>query len=532
MTRAALLVEPDEPPPALLPEVVLPPHADDRAHPRDAVEPHRDERPVAPARERRGVDRLEEPAGLGRREDRRRGLCHHVRRPPDGCRRVHRQDLADDEPVAEHADGRQVLLDGGRRPGVGPDVGCHVQRRDRRGAPGPAPRTTPGTAPRPARTPPASSAFAIRAAKNSRKRSTAAGPRVDDHRGQHDRPRRARRAHRPAARPAPVFAHSLTAPPPPAASPCLDERLELLVVVRQRLGEREEPPDGVLRAAEAHLDPVPGSTDTPSGKLARRRVEGLGWKRRPGSRSPAPVRSSATRRVRRRATSPRKAPRCPLYVRSWRRSFGPPKRSLRTPRQLGPEGLHELSPPGLSRRRRAARRSRRGEQVAVERVELADGVGDGEQPAGLGGHRGAPCRLHPLRRVRGGTMSGAHPVRDVSRWSSNTQDAGGAWGVVHKGSYGTASTRRRNQRRHQGPRRPHRAARARRPRTGGHSARSARRVRATFEFVELNDYVDWIRGHIVENKLPDESMALVEGLLFLEIHGLRRLRFPSCWRIV
>ena len=27
-------------------------------------------------------------------------------------------------------------------------------------------------------------------------------------------------------------------------------------------------------------------------------------------------------------------------------------------------------------------------------------------------------------------------------------------------------------------------------------------------------------------------MALVEGLLFLEIHGLRRLRFPSCWRII
>ena len=26
----------------------------------------------------------------------------------------------------------------------------------------------------------------------------------------------------------------------------VDERLELLVVVRQRLGEREEPPDGVL----------------------------------------------------------------------------------------------------------------------------------------------------------------------------------------------------------------------------------------------------------------------------------------------
>ena len=55
---------------------------------------------------------------------------------------------------------------------------------------------------------------------------------------------------------------------------------------------------------------------------------------------------------------------------------------------------------------------------------------------------------------------------------------------------------------------------------------------ATFEVVELNDYVDWIRGYIVEYKLPDESMALVEGLLFLEIHDLRRLRFPSRWRIV
>ena len=36
----------------------------------------------------------------------------------------------------------------------------------------------------------------------------------------------------------------------------VDERLELLVVVRQRLGEREEAPDGVLRPAEAHLDPA------------------------------------------------------------------------------------------------------------------------------------------------------------------------------------------------------------------------------------------------------------------------------------
>ena len=93
--------------------------------------------------------------------------------------------------------------------------------------------------------------------------------------------------------------------------------------------------------------------------------------------------------------------------------------------ERGPEGLHE--------RRRAGSRDAEepfeiaaGEEVAVERFELADGVGDGEEPAGRGGHRGAPCRLQPLRRVRGGTMAGAHPVRDVSRWSSKTQAPGGA----------------------------------------------------------------------------------------------------------
>ena len=67
-----------------------------------------------------------------------------------------------------------------------------------------------------------------------------------------------------------------------------------------------------------------------------------------------------------------------------------------------------------------------GEPLAVQRRELADGVGDGEQPPGRGGHRGVPCRLQPLQRVRGGTMSGAHAVRDVSRWSSKTQAAGGS----------------------------------------------------------------------------------------------------------
>ena len=76
---------------------------------------------------------------------------------------------------------------------------------------------------------------------------------------------------------------------------------------------------------------------------------------------------------------------------------------------LGPEGLHERRRPGsrdAEERLEVAAR----EQIAVQGLELLDGVGDGEQPAGRGGHPGAPCRLHPLRRVRGGTMDGAHAV--------------------------------------------------------------------------------------------------------------------------
>ena len=50
---------------------------------------------------------------------------------PHGRRGIHREDLADDEPVAEHADRGQVLLDGRDRSMVGPDVGGHVERGHR-----------------------------------------------------------------------------------------------------------------------------------------------------------------------------------------------------------------------------------------------------------------------------------------------------------------------------------------------------------------------------------------------------------------
>ena len=97
VTLAALLVEP-EPPPALLPEVVLPPHADDRAHPREAVESITE----TSARSRRPASVPVSIASRSRRASagESTGVAPFVTtvlRPPDGRRRVHRENLADDD---------------------------------------------------------------------------------------------------------------------------------------------------------------------------------------------------------------------------------------------------------------------------------------------------------------------------------------------------------------------------------------------------------------------------------------------------
>ena len=89
--------------------------------------------PAFPCRFGRGA-----PASRAGVEHGRRALRHDVLRAPDRRGRVHGQHLVDDEPVAERPDRREVLLDGRHRPrvrpdvgGVRPDVGRHVQRRDR-----------------------------------------------------------------------------------------------------------------------------------------------------------------------------------------------------------------------------------------------------------------------------------------------------------------------------------------------------------------------------------------------------------------
>ena len=67
-------MEPLRRPPATLLEVVLPPHPQNRAHPREAVEHDGEQRPVPELDEGAGVDRVEELPRFRRREDRRRAL--------------------------------------------------------------------------------------------------------------------------------------------------------------------------------------------------------------------------------------------------------------------------------------------------------------------------------------------------------------------------------------------------------------------------------------------------------------------------
>ena len=94
------------------------------------------------------------------------------------------------------------------------------------------------------------------------------------------------------------------------------------------------------------------------------------------------------------------------------------------PGPAGAEGRHQLRGAHL-RDAEELLEVAADEEVAVELFELADGVGDGEQPPGRGGHLGAPCRLQPLRRGRVGKMSGEHAARHVSKRSFRIASRGG-----------------------------------------------------------------------------------------------------------
>ena len=134
--------------------------------------------------------------------------------PPHRGRGVHREDLIDDEPVAEHADRGQVLFHRRDRSRVSTDVGSHVERGHvaQAEASGFAPREKlphrpPVRRPRPlVRDPPREELEepldGIRSGVDDQRRQDDVGfPVCDDHR------LRGRRHQR--------FAHSDTSPPPP-----------------------------------------------------------------------------------------------------------------------------------------------------------------------------------------------------------------------------------------------------------------------------------------------------------------------------
>ena len=229
-----------------------------------AAQRDREQRSVAEPGQGARVDRFEELLRLRRREDRRRALGDDVFRAAHDRGGVHREDLIDDEPVAEHADRGQVLLHGRDRAG---GAGCsgQVERRDDAQPETRAshhPKNCPTVRPYAARV----LAFAIRPREETpgtapplgarRRRSLAAGQSALPARGGRRR-RGGRRQSLPWS-----FRHHFS----PTES-TTDERLEPPQVVPERLGQRVEPRQGVIRPVEPHLDPG-RPTDTPSGRSA------------------------------------------------------------------------------------------------------------------------------------------------------------------------------------------------------------------------------------------------------------------------
>ena len=149
----------------------------------------------------------------------------------------------------------------------------------------------------------------------------------------------------------------------------------------QGLGEGEELGDGVLRAGDAHLDPV--AADRDAGRQAGEpAVEGVHGDRDadPGAaglaeRGPHPVAPGG-------------------FVPEGGVLLEPPElaeergagEGADRAGPLGPEGPHQGGRPGP---RDAEERFEvtAGEQRPVERVELLDGVGEGEEPPGASWHR-------------------------------------------------------------------------------------------------------------------------------------------------
>ena len=196
----------------------------------------------------------------------------------------------------------------------------------------------------------------------------------------------------------------------------------------------------------------PGSTDTPSGRPGQARLERLAGHRDPDPGEPR----LAERGHQARAPLLLAAERGPLPVRpQLPQERGPPK-DTRRPDALRPERPHQLRRPRPRHPEQPLHVAPR-EQVPVQGLELADGVGDGEEPPGLGGIGERRVGYNPCGECEVGRclarMLCSMLVDDRPRCKLR---AGRGEGPI-KGVMGRRD-RRRTQRRHRGPRRAHRAA--------------------------------------------------------------------------
>ena len=114
---AAFLVQ-AHPPALALGVIVLDLHRDDGADAGEGVGHDADQRAIAQTDEGRGVDAVKQTAGFLFGQHRGLAAAHDVLGPAHRMRRVDGEDLADDQPVEQHADCREMQFDGrlgGRR---------------------------------------------------------------------------------------------------------------------------------------------------------------------------------------------------------------------------------------------------------------------------------------------------------------------------------------------------------------------------------------------------------------------------------
>ena len=110
MALAAFLVQP-HPPALAVGVVVLDAHGDDRADAGEGEGHHRNQRPVAQPDHGRRVDAVQQLAGLFAGQHRGLAGLDDVLGAAHRMGRIGGDDLAGDQPVEQHADGGEVLLD-------------------------------------------------------------------------------------------------------------------------------------------------------------------------------------------------------------------------------------------------------------------------------------------------------------------------------------------------------------------------------------------------------------------------------------